>query len=170
MTKPVPAVRVQTRRGYGYGSVSGTRGYTRGEPYEQDFISKLKHHLLPCIKSIHLHALALSANSVVPGLDNGYNTSTTTLNHVLLKGNHIYQHNVFYINYTTYDIHRNQDTFNSNSSHCNIMMLLAPGDTEEVGQHCFCYACIVGAYHTNVQYIGPGLNDNKTHRLDFLHV
>ena len=107
---------------------------------------------------------------MVHGLDDGYNTSTTTLNHVLLKGNRIYQHNVFCVNYTTYDVRRNQDIFNPNSSHCDIMMLLASGDTEEAEQHHFCYAHIVGAYHANVQYIGPGLNDYKTRRLDFLHV
>ena len=107
---------------------------------------------------------------MVPGLDDSYNTSTTTLNHVLLKGDHIYQHNVFRVNYTTYDVHHNQDTFNPNSSHHDIMMLLAPGDTEEAEQHRFCYACIVGAYHVNVQYIRPGLNNYKTCQLDFLHI
>ena len=33
MTKSVPALQVQTRHGYRYGSVSGTRGYTHGIPY-----------------------------------------------------------------------------------------------------------------------------------------
>ena len=36
--------------------------------------------------------------------------------------------------------------------------------------HRFCYARILGIYHANVQYIGPGLRDYNPRRLDFAHV
>jgi hypothetical protein len=104
------------------------------------------------------------------GLDDSYNASMATPNHVLLKGGRIYQHNVFHVNYTTYNVHRDQGTFNPNSDRCDIMMLLAPGDAEEAVQHSFCYAHIIGVYHANVQYIGPGFNGYNPRRLDFLHI
>ena len=92
------------------------------------------------------------------------------INQVLFKGGHIYQHNVLCVNYTSYDIHHNQDIFNLNSDHHNVMMLLAPGSKEEVGQHHFCYACIIGVYHANIQYINLELKDYNSHWLDFLHI
>lgn len=98
--------------------------------------------------------------------------SKVNFNQVLFKGSRIFQHNVLRINYTTYDLDRRQDNFNSNSEHRNIMML-AGGREEESDPavpHRFCYARILGIYHANIQYIGPGLKDYNASRLDFLHV
>ena len=55
------------------------------------------------------------------------------INQVFFKGGHIYQYNVLHVNYMSYDIHHNQDIFNPNSDHCDVMMLLALGGKEEVG-------------------------------------
>lgn len=109
-------------------------------------------------------------SAMVPGLDGRYNASMGTPDHVLLRGDRIYEHHVFRVNYTTYDVRRNQDTFNPRSNRCDLMMLLSPGDADEPVQHRFCYARVIGAYHANVQYIGPGLSDYNPRRLDFLHV
>lgn len=97
--------------------------------------------------------------------------SAANINQVLFKGGRIYQHNVLRVNYTTYDLNRGQDNFNPNSDHCDVMMLAGGGEEEsEVGTHRFCYARIIGIYHANIQYVGPGLKDYNARRLDFLHV
>lgn len=73
------------------------------------------------------------------------------------------------MNYTTYDVHHDQNTLNPNSDHRDIMMLWA-GCTAGTVQHRFCYTCVISIYHANVLYTGPGLKDYITRRLDFLHV
>lgn len=106
------------------------------------------------------------------GLDDSYSASEATINHVLLKGDRIYQHNVLRVNYTTYDVKRGQDNLNPSSLHRDIMMLAGSRDSEEsqvVSDH-FCYARVIGIYHANVQYIGPGVKDYNARRLEFLHV
>ncbi|KIJ65337.1 hypothetical protein HYDPIDRAFT_28047, partial [Hydnomerulius pinastri MD-312] len=109
----------------------------------------------------------ISLSQPLPGLDNTYSASEPTPDRLLFKGNRIYQHHVLRINYTAYDVRRAQDIFNPNSDHRDIMML-ATADSAE--GHKFCYARIIGVYHANVQYIGPGLKDYLPRRLDFLHV
>jgi hypothetical protein len=97
--------------------------------------------------------------------------SEANLNQVLFKGGRIYQHNVFRVNYTTYDLDRRQDNFNPNSDHRDIIMLAGrPEEESQVASPRFCYARIVGIYHANVQYIGPGLKNYNATRLDFLHI
>lgn len=118
-----------------------------------------------------MDATESSADHLQPGLDNSYNVSEASLNQVLFKGGRIYQHNILRINYTTYDLDRSQDNFNPNTDHCDIMMVAGGREEEsEVSSHNFCYARIIGIYHANVQYIGPGLKDYGATRLDFLHV
>ena len=68
---------------------------------------------------------------VLPGLDSSFNATEPSIDQVLLKGGRIYQHNMFCVNYMTYDVHHDQDTFNPNSDHHDIMLLLAPDDMEE---------------------------------------
>lgn len=107
----------------------------------------------------------------LPGLDNSYSASEATTNHVVFKGGRIYQHHVLRVNYTTYDVKRGQDNFNPNSQHRDIMMLAEKreGESRNISDR-FCYARIVGIYHANVQYIGPGVKDYNPRRLNFLHV
>jgi hypothetical protein len=118
-----------------------------------------------------MHTGKPNRGHTLPGLCNSFHDLEPNINQVLLKSGHIYQHNVLRVNYMTYDVRREQDTFNPNSGHRDIMMLAGEltGDSE-VTQHCFYYACIIGIYHVNVQYIGPGLKDYSPRRLDFFHV
>lgn len=103
------------------------------------------------------------------GLDDAFSTSTANPNHVIFKNNRIYRHYVLRVNYTSYDVRRAEDIFNPNTEHCDIMMLHNE-ESEEDSYHRFCYARIMGIYHTNVQYIGPGMQDYLPRRLDFLHI
>jgi len=76
------------------------------------------------------------------------------------------------LNYTTYDVRRAQDIINPSTTHCNIMLLAEHG-ASKVGlhsQHPYLYARILGIFHANVTYVGPGMVDYCSRRVDFLWV
>ncbi|KAI6039513.1 hypothetical protein EDC04DRAFT_2568346, partial [Pisolithus marmoratus] len=135
-----------------------------GDPALQHFVPKLKHHLLPHIRAVHALASESSVSQLLQGLDASYNTMAATVDHLLFKSNHIYQHYILWVNYTTYDVQHRQDILNPTTDHHDIMMLATPenmDESETVYQHHhhFCYAHIIGIYHANVQYIGPGFSN-----------
>lgn len=83
----------------------------------------------------------------------------------------IYRHNVFRVNYTTYDIRRSQDVINPATSHCNVMMLpdaASPEDSHTDSP--FRYARVLGIYHANVVCAGPGMVNYQPCRMEFLWV
>ncbi|KAF8223971.1 hypothetical protein L208DRAFT_1314114, partial [Tricholoma matsutake] len=77
-----------------------------------------------------------------------------------------YNHQLVQINYTAYDVRRAQDVLNPNTTHHNIMLLNSMGEQ----CHPYLYACILGIYHANIIYVGPGMVDYSPRRLDFLWV
>jgi hypothetical protein len=93
-------------------------------------------------------------------------------NSILFKHDRIYLHSLMRINYTTYDIQRSQDVINVSTSHCNIMLLAnSAGDSADLNpSHPFNYARVLGVYHVNAVYVGPGMVDYQPHRLEFLWV
>lgn len=134
---------------------------------------KLKHHLLPRIVEIHATNSASDGDTnptLLAGLNDGLRALPAAPDHVILKNHRIYRHQILRINYTTYDVRRTDDIFNPNTEHCDIMLLhrSESGDSED--RHRFCYGRIIGVYHANVQYIGPGMKDYLPRRMDFLHV
>jgi hypothetical protein len=75
------------------------------------------------------------------------------------------------INYTSYDVRRSQDVINASSAHCNIMTLTDTHDDQDQDTiHPFSYARVLGIYHVNVVYVGPGMIDYQPRRLEFLWV
>lgn len=92
---------------------------------------------------------------------------------VLLKHDRIYQHNLIRTNYTTYDVRRAQDVVNASTTHNNIMVLADHADESDSfsdRSHPFLYARLLGIYHANVIYVGPGMLDYQPHRIEFLWV
>ena len=81
----------------------------------------------------------------------------------------MYKHALLRINYTTYDIRRSQDIINYNTSRRDVMVLADDADAG-ASDHPFWYARILGIYHVNVIYAGPGMTDYTPRRLDFLFV
>lgn len=73
------------------------------------------------------------------------------------------------INYTTYNVCRAQDVVNANTSHHNIMVLESPRD-DTPAPHPFRYGRVLGVYHVNAIYVGPGMTDYQPHRLEFVWV
>jgi hypothetical protein len=84
---------------------------------------------------------------------------------VLFLHDRIYQYNLLRINYTTYDVRRSQDVLNSNTSHCNIMVLDEAADDNDSD-----YGRVLGTYHVNVVYVGLGMRDRQPRRMEFLWV
>jgi hypothetical protein len=68
-------------------------------------------------------------------------------NRLLIVNDCIYRHKVLRINYTSYDIRRDQDLMNP-QTHADVMTL-AP--YEATDGHPFAYACIIGVFHYDVQ-------------------
>jgi hypothetical protein len=64
---------------------------------------------------------------------------------LVIIGGQIYQHKVLRVNYTTYDMRREQDSLNPHT-HANIMLL------SHDDPHPYWYARILGVYHAVVQH------------------
>lgn len=110
----------------------------------------LKEHLLPRVQEL------LQINEEIPVSHNLP---------IFFKSERMYSHKIVRFNYTTYDIRRAQDVVNPGSSHCNVMLLSPATST-----HPYLYARVLGIYHANVVYTGPGSLDYTPHRMDFLWV
>ena len=79
-------------------------------------------------------------------------------------------HKIIKFNFTTYDMRRDQDVVNSGSSHCNIMVLAQPDPRQLPDEHPFLYGRVLGVFHVNVIYSGPGAVDHDARRFDCLWV
>ena len=80
---------------------------------------------------------------------------------VQIRGRKLYRHKVLRVNYTTYDLCREQDSINPRNQ-SNIMVLRPDGP----GPHPYWYARVIGIFHTMVDH--PMLPDGT--RMDFLWV
>ena len=89
------------------------------------------------------------------------------LNSIFIKDNRMYEHKLARFYHTTYDIQRAEDVINSRTSHQDIMLL---SDLQDHLDHPFLYARVVGIYHVNVIYAGPGMLNYEPMRFDFLWV
>lgn len=120
----------------------------------------MKGHLLPRLISQDDHAGSSEGETGI------------SAEHIILKDDRIYEHNIMRINYTTYDTQRSQDVIHTSTSHRDIMLLDDPHgnneDTANVQQ--YRYARVIGIYHTNVIYAGRGRVDYEPRRMEFLWV
>lgn len=133
----------------------------------------LKEHILPRIQGIlpdrAQPPMPASEAAPVPGLSASPPVPST--DHVHFKHNRMYTHNILRVNYTTYDVRRAQDTINPKTSHCDALFLAEDGNNpDELHRHPFLYGRILGIYHVNVVYSGPGALDYSPRRVEFLWV
>lgn len=95
-------------------------------------------------------------------------------NYIFLKNDRIYHHKLSRFHFTTYDVRRGTDIINPGTSHYNVMLLASGADANNSDDpsnlHHFLYARVLGVYHANVIYTGPGMKDYEARRLDFLWV
>ena len=126
---------------------------------------ELKLFLLPKIKDIFLREDELhpSGESV---------SGISSEGQVYIAGDRFYRHNLMRLNYTTYDVHRAQDIVNPSTSHCNIMLLADHVDSsmDSISPHPYIYAHVLGIFHVNATYVGPGIADYRSRRINFLWV
>ena len=87
---------------------------------------------------------------------------------IVFKYNCIYPHNIMRINYTTYDVHRAQDTINTNTSKQDILVLSCESDSNSAMP--FLYARVLGIFHVTTICIGGSKPDYNPVHLDFLWV
>ena len=125
-------------------------------------------HLLPRIYT----KLQIKEDTAGPGLSN---TSKSAQLSIVIKGEQIFGHKVAHFFHTTYDVRRSEDVINPRTSHCDVMLLsdLEPNEKSCVDAtvaHPYLYCRVIGIYHANVLYVGPGLKTYNPIRLDFLHV
>ena len=105
-------------------------------------------------------------DSAVFNISDDCNSYLSQLNHVLFKGNKIYRHRLLCINYTTYDLQREFDSINPRTDHQDIMLLA----NSHGNGHPFFYARVLGIFHANIVYTGPGSRDFQSRRIEFLWV
>jgi hypothetical protein len=105
--------------------------------------------------------------SSLPGVTTLAISNTPSVDQIIFKHDRLYRHNIMRINYTTYDVRRKQDVFNPKTPHRDIMVL---ANTDDGSLHPFIYARILGIYHVNIVYTGPGMVDYRPERYDFLWV
>lgn len=93
------------------------------------------------------------------------------LHHVHFKGERMYKHNLFRINFTAYDVRRRQDVINPRTPHCDILVLAAAtADEDNIFNHRYCYGRVIGIYHVNVVYTGSRALNYRSHHIEFLWV
>ena len=142
-------------------------------PPRQNFLLKLKEHLIPQIQMVLLQeATALSEPSSRLSSDTGpfHSSDRNAYNSVFLKNDCIYHHKLIRFHFTTYDVQHGSDIINPGTSHCNIMLLADDAEGSPISSNHFLYAQVLGGYHANVIYTGPGMCDFEARRFDFLWV
>lgn len=110
----------------------------------QDFVVKLKKHLLRRILNV----------------DEEKEISVDDLVQISFRAHRLYTHKTMRINYTTYDLQRDQDTVNPRRN--RYVMVLSQDD-----EHPFLYAEVISILHANVGH--PDL-PGGLERMEFLYV
>ncbi|KAF7974699.1 hypothetical protein HWV62_11479 [Athelia sp. TMB] len=124
-----------------------------GDPASKDFVPRLKDHLLGRL------------------LGHQYNGdeqmfSSTERGTIRISDNKIYSAKVFRVNFTTYDLQRDQDTLNPRT-HCDVMVM-SP-ETEE-GAHPYWYARVLGVFHVKFLHVGPASKSSSEQHMEVLWV
>ena len=119
----------------------------------KNFLPRLKDHLLARLRNI-----AYSGDE--------HDFSDEDRNSVLITDNKIFEHSILRINYTTYDLRREQDTINPRTR-ADIMVL----SHEDDRTHPYWYARVIRIFHVNVEYREhPAALRTPPTRLDVLFV
>lgn len=83
-----------------------------------------------------------------------------------IVNNRIFSAKVFRVNYTTYDIRRDQDSMNPRTS-CDVMVL-SPETGNEA--HPYWYARVLGVFHAEILHTGPAAANRSVQHMEFLWV
>lgn len=117
----------------------------------QEFVPRLKNHIMARYMKL-------------PQYGEEQEFTDTELDDIQIVRGRVYKHPAIRVNYTTYDMRRAQDYINVNN-HANVMVL-AHEDDEDISQHPYWYARVLGIYHVNVRFGG----ESKPQKFEFLWV
>jgi hypothetical protein len=120
----------------------------------QDFIPKLQDHLLGRLLSWKFD-----------GDDHQFTNAER--NTVRIVDNRIYSAKVLRVNYTTYDVRRDQDSMNPSTERRDVMVL---SPEEGPDAHPYWYARVLGVFHARVLHTGPQAVNRSVQRMEFLWV
>lgn len=86
----------------------------------------------------------------------------------------LYFHQTLRVNYTTYDMRRDQDSINPRT-HPDVMLYAHEDDIDPDDVHPYWYARVIGIYHAYISYDGPNADGTGTlhlnhERVEFLWV
>ncbi|KAJ3837892.1 hypothetical protein F5878DRAFT_584314 [Lentinula raphanica] len=128
----------------------------RNDPAAKNFWPKLQDHLLGRLMNREFDG------------DTHESFTDADRNHVRLKGGHFCSLKTCRINYTTYDVRRDQDTINPRN-HADVMML---SGEDQPGAHPYWYARVLGIYRATVISSHPQANtaESGPQDLEFLWV
>ena len=84
-----------------------------------------------------------------------------------LVNDRLYRHKVLRVNYTTYNVRRDQDSLNPRT-HGDIMLL--SGDHDDSDTHPYWYARIIGIFHAMVLQTGSKSKSREPTKMEFLFV
>jgi hypothetical protein len=122
----------------------------------KDFTPSLKYHLLARILGLDYDGDEIEFTSA-------------QRNTITFINNRLYRHKVLRVNYTTYDMRREQDSLNPRT-HADIMVLSHENDASA---HPYWYARIIGIFHVMVHFSGlsshPGI-EHGARQMNFLWV
>jgi len=119
----------------------------------QNFIRKLKNHLLSRLLDQEFDG-------------DEFEFTDEDRSTVRIVGDHIYSTKVLRVNYTSYDMRRDQDSMNPRT-HCDVMVL-----SRETGPqaHPYWYARVLGVFHARVVHSGPQAKNRSIQHMEFLWV
>jgi hypothetical protein len=119
----------------------------------QDFVPRLKDHLLSCL-----------LNREYDGDEAPFSDADRNTVHII--DNRVYSAKVLHVNYTTYDMRRDQNSMNPRT-HCDVMVM-----SRETGHHAhpYWYARVLGVFHVRVLHTGPAATNRSVQHLEFLWV
>ncbi|KAI0349053.1 hypothetical protein OH77DRAFT_1525957 [Trametes cingulata] len=126
------------------------------DPAAKNFIPLLRAHLLArMLKPTPADTHAAFSDRLLDGVE--------------IQDDRIYRHKTLRVNYTTYNMRRDQDVIKP-SKHPDIMVLADDYTTPDA--HPFWYARVIDIFHADVRYTGPGATRSmqKWRRMEFLWV
>ena len=85
---------------------------------------------------------------------------------IAIVNDRLYQHSVLRVNYTSYDMRRQQDSINTRTQ-ADVMVLSQENATSDHPAHPYWYARVIGIFHCMVHHHG---HSSEPKRMDFLWV
>ncbi|KAF6758419.1 hypothetical protein DFP72DRAFT_1065105 [Ephemerocybe angulata] len=141
----------------------------------KNFVPKLKQHLLPRVVDQLLHEARMYPEDhslAIPVLENLLNSPLDLgTKDIHFHSECFYNHKVLQVFYSTYDCVQGTDILNPTTSRRDFMCLRSQSNrTTPLDAPKFVYGRLLGIFHVNVIYAGPGMLDYRKRRFDVVWV